>query len=827
MKTLILCTIVLTFVTNVVFAQISSLTTTGSSGDFVGWQLGQNISLDIVNEDQFPINFYTNGGAGSGGMWSNLRMFIQGTDGNVGIGNFTTANTLLHLHQSSDDIPIVNFQMTNSIIGNTATDGFLVDVDAAGTIALRQQERSSMQFWAMDDNLGNVPVMRAEFTNGQLMQDNQLTPTDGFRIWNPGYNSSSTYDPDHALDLWCGESNTTHIRFDHSGLIQTINLRFEQIARLNGFWFDAKPYDYQAAASTPFRGEYYFNMDSIEIARFSNVNNANRGFIRMGLQPAGLLGAVTAAVDAARRLEVYDNAAVPQFRITQTDGTNYTDFQTTSNGDLFIDPWAGATSRNVGIGISTPTAKLEVNSPTVSGGSQTTVKVDNINTGAVNPTGLDVQIQGTSGSGLTQAIGININLNTPLNTSSSAAYITNACSGGTTGQGIWSNLTGANANNYGLRSYVTNATISNFGSYLIGNGGTSAFGADCYASNGTSLNYAIRGTATGVSGSTDVRGISSSASGSTNNYGGFMTGTATSTNTAFGVYAEGYGGDVAYGVYAKASGASSTNYSVYALSPSPSCTTGACSNAAIYANGPGYTTGQWYTSSDVNIKKNIQAISDYWTVLNGLNGYRYDYETTLNSTTNLNLSSEPQMGLIAQEVEAVAPELVKSFINPGSTDSAGFVKNNFSVKSINYDGLIPVLVEAIKDLKAQVDSLTANASSIRIKNNINNIENNNKSEELAYEQKIILSNQLGIILNQNDPNPFSESTRIRYYIPEEVQDARLIFSSENGMVLKTVQLSERGDGSIEVYASDLSSGLYIYTLMANGKIIESKKMIKQ
>ncbi len=137
-------------------------------------------------------------------------------------------------------------------------------------------------------------------------------------------------------------------------------------------------------------------------------------------------------------------------------------------------------------------------------------------------------------------------------------------------------------------------------------------------------------------------------------------------------------------------------------------------------------------------------------------------DTTLNSITNLNLSAEPQMGLIAQEVEAVAPELVKSFINPGSTDSTGVVKDNYSVKSINYDGVIPVLVEAIKDLKAQVDSLIANSTSQRLMNDNNTPENQSTKSETINQQKIVLSNHQGIILNQNDPNPFTESTRITF-----------------------------------------------------------------
>ncbi len=75
-------------------AQVSTPSNSGGAiTDYVGWQFNENKDLNIVNEDRYPIKFYTAGGAGSSGMWNNLRMFIQGKDGNVGIGNFTTANT--------------------------------------------------------------------------------------------------------------------------------------------------------------------------------------------------------------------------------------------------------------------------------------------------------------------------------------------------------------------------------------------------------------------------------------------------------------------------------------------------------------------------------------------------------------------------------------------------------------------------------------------------------------------------------------------------------------------------------------------------------------
>ncbi|MBK7964031.1 MAG: hypothetical protein IPK10_01050 [Bacteroidetes bacterium] len=147
---LVICiSLVMLFTTKNLIAQVSTPFNIGVVGDYVGWTLGENKDLNIVNEDRFRINFFTDAGPGSGGMWNNLRMFIHDDNGHVGIGNFATANTLLHLHQEDHDNTTVNFQMTNAAIGNANSDGFLVDVNGSGLLRLNQQERAPMQFWGM------------------------------------------------------------------------------------------------------------------------------------------------------------------------------------------------------------------------------------------------------------------------------------------------------------------------------------------------------------------------------------------------------------------------------------------------------------------------------------------------------------------------------------------------------------------------------------------------------------------------------------------------------------------------------------------------------
>jgi len=86
------------------------------------------------------------------------------------------------------------------------------------------------------------------------------------------------------------------------------------------------------------------------------------------------------------------------------------------------------------------------------------------------------------------------------------------------------------------------------------------------------------------------------------------------------------------------------------------------------------------STSDINLKINIKPIDDPLTKVMQLNGVSFDWKET----------QQPSMGVIAQELEKVFPELVKQ---------------SDSHKSVNYNGLIGVLIEAIKEQQKQIEEL--------------------------------------------------------------------------------------------------------------------------
>jgi hypothetical protein len=79
-------------------------------------------------------------------------------------------------------------------------------------------------------------------------------------------------------------------------------------------------------------------------------------------------------------------------------------------------------------------------------------------------------------------------------------------------------------------------------------------------------------------------------------------------------------------------------------------------------------------------------------------------------------------------------------------------------------------------------------------------------------------------LEQNAPNPFSNSTIIRYSVPQEAQSMKLLISDMNGVVLKTLPLV-KGKGQVTISNEALPAGTYIYSLWIDGNQVDQKKMI--
>ena len=79
-------------------------------------------------------------------------------------------------------------------------------------------------------------------------------------------------------------------------------------------------------------------------------------------------------------------------------------------------------------------------------------------------------------------------------------------------------------------------------------------------------------------------------------------------------------------------------------------------------------------------------------------------------------------------------------------------------------------------------------------------------------------------MEQNIPNPFADQTTIRYQLPEGTSTAEIIIFDLNGRLIKNYPVY-KNQSELTIKASDIGSGLFIYSLVENGQELLSKKMV--
>jgi hypothetical protein len=171
---------------------------------------------------------------------------------------------------------------------------------------------------------------------------------------------------------------------------------------------------------------------------------------------------------------------------------------------------------------------------------------------------------------------------------------------------------------------------------------------------------------------------------------------------------------------------------------------------------------------------------------------------------------------VADELKKVFPELVQNAVKPAEYDREDRTKEispEVEYEAVNYQGLIPVLIASVQELKAENDGLRGEVAELRqMMQELKNSRTSTTSASSAY-------------LEQNSPNPVRSTTSIRYHIPETSTSAILNITNAKGQIVKTITLSNRGAGQINLNTQGLASGAYNYTLYVDGKQADSKRLV--
>ena len=218
-----------------------------------------------------------------------------------------------------------------------------------------------------------------------------------------------------------------------------------------------------------------------------------------------------------------------------------------------------------------------------------------------------------------------------------------------------------------------------------------------------------------------------------------------------------------------------------------------------------------FIQSDERFKEDIEPVEDVLSALKTLEPVTYRLKSHRAATRPMDLTTSARdreimdnyyrsleqgcerYGFLAQNVKEAFPQLVH-------TDADGMM-------SVDYIGLIPILVQSINELRAELAEVKGESSMQQ--SGLSELESSSTSAKLY----------------QNAPNPWSSETVIRYCLPQDVVSADIYIYDMEGKQLKRIAATGRGESQVTLTAHDLGAGMYLYALVADGTLVDSKKMI--
>jgi len=215
--------------------------------------------------------------------------------------------------------------------------------------------------------------------------------------------------------------------------------------------------------------------------------------------------------------------------------------------------------------------------------------------------------------------------------------------------------------------------------------------------------------------------------------------------------------------------------------------------------------------------------------------------------------SQKQYIFLAEELQQVFPELVSVF-DDGEEDSIPKL-------AINYTGMIPILTAAINEQQEIITTQQAEIHQLQTENVQQQAEIGVlqqiafvQEKDLTELQKVVsllreavlkcckeagdippvyrdtTNNNNSLIkqvpiLYQNTPNPFSSNTEISCDIPTAFSSAFIYIYNLQGVELMSFPIVQTGYNTVTIYASALPAGMYLYTLVVDNQIVDTKRMI--
>jgi trimeric autotransporter adhesin len=204
--------------------------------------------------------------------------------------------------------------------------------------------------------------------------------------------------------------------------------------------------------------------------------------------------------------------------------------------------------------------------------------------------------------------------------------------------------------------------------------------------------------------------------------------------------------------------------------------------------------------------------------------------------------SEITTGFIAQEVEAAARQLGYEF---SGVDAP---RNENDLYGLRYATFVVPIIKAIQEQQHQIENL----SPAGFETELGALREENERMRTELDEMMAILSSLSETmqqcciqfkddqntsgsdqqsqtdtpgLEQNMPNPFNEHTLIRYYLPENSGESHIIITDMRGIRVRSFEINAKGQGQVIISSESLPPGTYVYSLMVNNRVVDSKRMV--
>ena len=218
-------------------------------------------------------------------------------------------------------------------------------------------------------------------------------------------------------------------------------------------------------------------------------------------------------------------------------------------------------------------------------------------------------------------------------------------------------------------------------------------------------------------------------------------------------------------------------------------------------------------SSDRRYKTNIVDLTPAMDKIMRLRPVMFDYRDGKDGERSTDPMRLNRVGLIAQELQEVIPEAV-------------YYMEEDDIYTIDYTTFIPFLIKTVQEQQVLIENQQLQIEELQMALKLDNAAmvtptfssvkpGGNPAETMAVGNK----------LWSNVPNPFKQETRIRYALTEDVREAQLCIYDLSGKQLSCHRLNDRGESEFVLRAATLNPGIYLYSLIADGQVVDTHRMV--